>query len=63
MSHVEETETDLAGVQILVVDDDADMRELAEFILTQSGAQLTTAASAAQALVILNQSLPTLIIV
>ncbi|ARV58591.1 histidine kinase [Nostocales cyanobacterium HT-58-2] len=54
--------THLTGIQILVVDDDADMRELAEFILTQSGAQVTTAASAAQALAILNQFIPDLLL-
>jgi len=32
--------TDLTGTHILVVDDDADMRELAEFILIQFGAQV-----------------------
>ncbi|MBE9228212.1 PAS domain-containing protein [Phormidium sp. LEGE 05292] len=54
--------TRLAGIQVLVVDDDADMRELAEFILTQSGAEVTTAASAAQALTRLNQSIPDLLV-
>ncbi|MBD2342915.1 hybrid sensor histidine kinase/response regulator [Anabaena subtropica] len=54
--------TDLTNVQILVVDDDADMRELAEFILMQSGAQVTTAASALQALTILSQSVPDLLL-
>jgi PAS domain S-box-containing protein len=57
-----ETVTNLTGIQILVVDDDADMRELAAFILTQSGAQVTTAASAAQALALLNQSVPDLLL-
>ncbi|MBD2439140.1 PAS domain-containing protein [Nostoc sp. FACHB-110] len=46
----------LTDIRILVVDDDADMRELAEFILMQSGAQVKTAASAIQALTMLNQS-------
>ncbi len=57
-----ETVTHLKNIQILVVDDDADMRELAEFILTQSGAQVTTAASAVQALELLNQSIPDLLL-
>ena len=57
-----ESATDLAGVHVLVVDDDADMRELAAFTLTQSGAQVTTAASAAQALTLLNQSVPDLLL-
>ncbi|MGG6240522.1 PAS domain S-box protein [Nodosilinea sp. AN01ver1] len=54
--------TDLAGLQILVVDDEADMRELALFILTQAGAQVTTAASAIQALGQLNRSVPDLLL-
>ncbi|MBD3883653.1 PAS domain S-box protein [Phormidium tenue FACHB-886] len=58
--HSENT-ADLTDVRILVVDDDADMRELASFILTQAGAQVTTAASAAQALSLLNSSLDLLL--
>ncbi|WP_333458008.1 PAS domain S-box protein [Microcoleus sp. Pol10D4] len=57
-----ESAADLAGIQVLVVDDDADMRELAAFTLMQSGAQITTAASAAQALTLLNQSIPDLLL-
>ncbi len=57
-----ESATDLAGIHVLVVDDDADMRELAAFTLMQSGAQVTTAASAAQALTLLNQSVPDLLL-
>ncbi|MDZ7960674.1 MAG: PAS domain S-box protein [Aulosira sp. DedQUE10] len=57
-----ESVTDLTGINILVVDDDADMRELAEFILTQSGAKVITAASALQALTLLNQSMPDLLL-
>ncbi len=57
-----ETVADLAGIRILVVDDDADIRELSAFILTQAGAQVTTAASAVQALVLLNQSVPDLLL-
>lgn len=54
--------TPLIGIRVLVVDDDADMRDLAQFILTQSGAQVTTGASAAQALTLLNQSVPDLLV-
>jgi PAS domain S-box-containing protein len=57
-----ECAADLAGVHVLVVDDDADMRELAAFTLMQFGAQVTTAASAAQALTLLNQSIPDLLL-
>ena len=49
---------DLQGVRILVVDDEADMRDLASFVLSQRGAQVTTAASAMQALTIMAQTLP-----
>ncbi|MCT7960992.1 PAS domain S-box protein [Laspinema sp. D1] len=40
----------LTGVQILLVDDEADMRELATTILAQAGAKVEVAASAVEAL-------------
>ncbi|BAS60208.1 multi-sensor hybrid histidine kinase (plasmid) [Leptolyngbya boryana NIES-2135] len=49
---------DLTGLHILVVDDEADMRDLAEFILVQHGAQVTVASSAADALLTLAHSVP-----
>jgi PAS domain S-box-containing protein len=49
---------DLTGLHILVVDDEADMRDLAEFILEQHGAQVTVASSAAEALFTLSQFVP-----
>ncbi|WP_199316125.1 PAS domain S-box protein [Tolypothrix sp. FACHB-123] len=52
----------LTGLRILVVDDEADMGYLAEFILTQHGANVTLATSAAEALTILTQSLPDLLL-
>ncbi|WP_243902667.1 response regulator, partial [Aetokthonos hydrillicola] len=57
-----ESEIELRGIQILVVDDEPDMRDLAEFILTGAGAQVTTAASALEALTVFNQSVPDLLI-
>lgn len=60
-SHLENV-PDLTGLRVLVVDDDADMRDLAEFILTQAGAQVTTAACALQALTLLNESVPDLLV-
>jgi len=48
----------LTGLQILVVDDDADMRDLAEFILLQQGAEVTVACSAAEALLALSSFVP-----
>lgn len=41
---------ELYGFKILVVDDDLDTRELIEWLLRRSGAEVTAAASAAQAL-------------
>jgi PAS domain S-box-containing protein len=49
---------DLRGLHILVVDDEVDIRELVAFVLEQSGAKVTVAASAQEALVALNQSVP-----
>lgn len=52
----------LAGLRILVVDDEPDMRELAAFILMQAGAEVTTVGSAAQALASLHESIPDLLL-
>ena len=46
----------LAGLCILVVDDEADARELVKVILEQSGAQVLTAASVAEALSLLTSA-------
>jgi len=52
----------LTGLHILVVDDEADMGLLAEFILTQYGANVTVASSAVQALTIVQQFSPDLLL-
>ncbi|MEA5602154.1 AAA family ATPase [Nostoc sp. UHCC 0252] len=52
----------LADLEILVVDDDADMREFLPFMLEQYGATVTSVASAIAALTALSQSQPNLII-
>ncbi|MEH2259534.1 AAA family ATPase [Nostoc sp.] len=52
----------LSGLEILVVDDDADMREFLPFMLEQYGATVTVVASAIEALTALSQSQPNLII-
>ena len=52
----------LAGVRVLVVDDEADMRELATFILEQSGAIVQSAPSASVALSILETFQPSILI-
>jgi signal transduction histidine kinase/ActR/RegA family two-component response regulator len=57
-----EDSADLCGLRILVVDDEADIRELVSFILEQSGAEVIIAASAQEALAALNQSLPDVLV-
>ncbi len=52
----------LAGIQVLVVDDDPDSREMAAFILTRAGATVTAADSATAALDRIKQSLPDVLI-
>ncbi|MFN6465952.1 MAG: AAA family ATPase [Nostoc sp. DedVER02] len=52
----------LSGLNILVVDDDADMREFLPFMLEQYGATVTAVASAIEALTTLSQFQPNLII-
>jgi signal transduction histidine kinase len=52
----------LSGLEILVVDDDADMREFLPFMLEQYGAIVTVVASAVAALTALSQSQPDLIV-
>lgn len=52
----------LAGVQILVVDDDADTRDFFRFVLEQRGAIVTTAASAGAALQALAQFEPDILL-
>ncbi|MBD0386681.1 MAG: response regulator, partial [Nostoc sp. C3-bin3] len=48
----------LAGIQILVVDDDDDTREFHTFVLEQAGARVTAVASAKEALQALAESKP-----
>ncbi|UBF29949.1 PAS domain-containing protein (plasmid) [Kovacikia minuta CCNUW1] len=57
-----EKETDLTGIRILVVEDEPDMQELSSFILTNVGAQVMAVGSAMQALTLLNQFLPDLLL-
>ncbi|WP_416670348.1 PAS domain S-box protein [Egbenema bharatensis] len=49
---------DLSGIKILVVDDDPDTRELVVFVLEQQGAQVITATSAHEVLLVLPQAKP-----
>jgi CheY-like chemotaxis protein len=48
----------LAGVKVLVVDDEADAREVVRRVLTASGAEVATAASAAEALAVVGEFAP-----
>jgi PAS domain S-box-containing protein len=48
----------LNGIKILVVDDETDTRELVTFLLEEQGAQVTAASSAREALLVLTQLKP-----
>ena len=61
-SNDSETSSNLNGVNILVVDDDADTREFIAFLLEQYGANVTAVASANEALATLSQSLPDILL-
>ncbi|MBN4002353.1 PAS domain-containing protein [Nostoc sp. LPT] len=52
----------LRGLRILIVDDDVDTREFLHFLLQQNGALITAAASVNEALKILTQAVPNLLI-
>jgi PAS domain S-box-containing protein len=52
----------LQGVRILVVDDETDARDLLTFLLEQAGATVTSAASAPEALQLIAQTQPDLLI-
>ncbi|MGO8971402.1 MAG: PAS domain-containing protein [Myxococcaceae bacterium] len=52
----------LAGVRVLVVDDEAEMRELLSTVLAQAQASVTTASSAAEALEVLRRERPHLLV-
>jgi PAS domain S-box-containing protein len=56
------TIADLSGIAVLVVDDDADSREFTTFVLAQAHAIVTTAASGWEALQILAQSMPDVLV-
>jgi PAS domain S-box-containing protein len=54
--------TPLVGIRALIVDDDADARELLTFLLEVNGAMVTTADSAVQALHLIEQSRPDILL-
>ncbi|MGA7938242.1 MAG: ATP-binding protein, partial [Kovacikia sp.] len=53
---------DLTGITILIVDDEADMRDLIQFILEEQGARVRVAASASEALQQFTESAPDILI-
>jgi CheY-like chemotaxis protein len=56
------TRANLCGLKVLVVDDQRDARELIRRLLSESGAQVVTAESAIEALPLLNDSAPDVLI-
>ncbi|MEG4231893.1 PAS domain S-box protein [Microcoleus sp. Pol11C3] len=52
----------LSGINVLAVDDDADARDLVVFLLEDCGASVTAVANAADALAVLTQSVPDLLL-
>ncbi|MEH2052244.1 PAS domain-containing protein [Nostoc sp.] len=52
----------LSGLRILIVDDDVDTREFLHFLLQQNGALITAAASVNEAIYIIAQAAPNLLI-
>lgn len=57
-----EDAANLTGLQVLLIDDQADMRELGAMLLEQYGATVRVAESAAEALMVLDLSQPDLLI-
>ena len=57
-----ESSFNLRGIRVLVVDDDADARDLLVFLLEDCGASVTAVASAEDALALLTQSVPDLLL-
>jgi CheY-like chemotaxis protein len=55
-------EAQLAGVKVLVVDDEPDARELLAAVLAHHGAAVTAAASVAEALAAVNESAPDVVV-
>ncbi len=52
----------LEGVRVLVVEDEADFRELATRVLAEAGAEVSTAASAAEALALIEDGAPDVLV-
>lgn len=57
-----EARVDLTGLSVLVLDDDPEARRLVTFVLEQNGAQVKTAATAAEALAMIHLRKPDVIV-
>ena len=57
-----ESSFNLSGIRVLAVDDDADARDLVVFLLEDCGASVTAVSNAADALAVLTQSVPDLLL-
>ena len=57
-----EDEPELAGVRVLLVDDDKDICEVLQFVLESQGAVVNVAASAAEALAAIERSMPNVLL-
>jgi len=62
VASVRHVDIDLAGVRILVVDDESDARELIEQLLSECHADVRTAGSAAEAMALLEEMRPDLLL-
>lgn len=58
----DERSISLTGLQVLVVDDETDIRDIVAFILEEAGADVRMAASAIEALALLEQALPDILV-
>ncbi len=58
----EECPPELDGLRVLIVDDEPDTRELLAFVLTNCGAQVIQASSAAEALELLQREVPDVLV-
>ncbi|MBD1833287.1 PAS domain S-box protein [Cyanobacteria bacterium FACHB-472] len=61
-SQSSEQSANLNGIQVLVVDDEPDSRELVVFVLEQAGAKVMSAGTSAEALTMLIHSKPTVLL-
>lgn len=61
-SELSSSAVDLSGIHVLVVDDDLDSLHFVQFVLEQSGANITAVVSGLEALQAIDQSVPDLVV-